>query len=202
MKRVKGNPDAYSHLRDWGLKLADCTVTMNARVLDPVTLMFGKNYRETVNDKADWGRAATSKNVLTAINLTKWAVVFFGKNEPIVKNFVTTLKNQAPKMGIQVAFPKVVKLNDDRTETYLKELRGLIDPSVQMVLMIFPQMKSDRYSAVKKLCCLEMPVASQVVNLKTISNDKRLASVAQKVILQINCKLGGEVNQSSEIWAQ
>ena len=54
-------------------------------------------------------------------------------------------------------------------------------------------MKSDRYAAIKKLCCVEMPVASQVINLKTISNDKRLTSVVQKVALQINCKLGGEL---------
>ena len=96
-------------------------------------------------------------------------------------------------MGIPVSSPRVVKLKDDRTETYLKEMRGLIDPSVQLVLTIFPQMKSDRYAAIKKLCCVEMPVASQVINLKTISNDKRLTSVVQKVALQINCKLGGEL---------
>lgn len=34
---------------------------------------------------------------------------------------------------------------------------------------------------------------SQVIVLKTISNEKRLSSVAQKVALQINCKLGGEL---------
>merc|ERR1719510_1397505 len=38
-----------------------------------------------------------------------------------------------------------------------------------------------------------MPVPSQVVCLKTISNEKRLQAVAQKVVLQINCKLGGEL---------
>ncbi len=38
-----------------------------------------------------------------------------------------------------------------------------------------------------------MPVPSQVVCVKTISNEKRLQAVAQKVALQINCKLGGEL---------
>lgn len=28
---------------------------------------------------------------------------------------------------------------------------------------------------------------------KTISNEKRMSSVAQKVALQLNCKLGGEL---------
>ena len=56
-----------------------------------------------------------------------------------------------------------------------------------------PQQKSDRYAAIKKLCCLEMPCPSQVVCLKTINNEKRLNAVAQKIALQINCKLGGEL---------
>ena len=33
----------------------------------------------------------------------------------------------------------------------------------------------------------------KVVCLKTISNEKRLSAVAQKIALQINCKLGGEL---------
>ena len=45
----------------------------------------------------------------------------------------------------------------------------------------------------KKLCCVEKPVASQVINYKTIANEKKVSSVVQKVALQINCKLGGEL---------
>ena len=99
--------------------------------------------------------------------------------------------------GLQIALPRCIKLPNDRTETYLKEIRNIIDPSVQLVMTIFPQMKSDRYSAIKKLCYVEMPVASQVINVKTISNEKRLASVVQKIALQVNCKLGGEVSSTT-----
>ena len=38
-----------------------------------------------------------------------------------------------------------------------------------------------------------LPVCLQVINLKTISQDKKLTSVVQKVALQMNCKLGGEL---------
>jgi aubergine-like protein len=62
-----------------------------------------------------------------------------------------------------------------------------------MVMTLVPQQKSDRYAAIKKLCCVENPVPSQVICLKTISNEKRLQAVAQKVVLQMNCKLGGEL---------
>lgn len=33
----------------------------------------------------------------------------------------------------------------------------------------------------------------QVINVRTISNPAKLKSVAQKILLQVNCKLGGEL---------
>ena len=102
IKRVTTNQDAYQFLRDWGLKLSQNTVLTQGRTLDPETILFGRNYKEVVRPNADWGRAATTKHVLTAVNLTKWAVFYFQKNENSVKNFVTVFREQAPKMGIQV----------------------------------------------------------------------------------------------------
>lgn len=64
---------------------------------------------------------------------------------------------------------------------------------VQMVVTIFPTSRDDRYNAIKKLCCVECPVPSQVINARTISQQQKLRSVTQKIALQINCKLGGEL---------
>ena len=55
-----------------------------------------------------------------------------------------------------------VQLRDDRTETYLKAIRDHLNPTVQIVVTIFPTSRDDRYSAVKKLCYVEHPVPSQV----------------------------------------
>ena len=143
-KRVLGDANAHAHLRDWGLTLEPNTLNFDARLLDPETLVFGKGYQEKVSPKADWGRAATTKCVLTPVKIEKWAILFVDKNENVVKNFCKIMQQQGPKMGIPVAQPKVVKLKDDRTDSYLRELRQLINPSVQLVVTIFPQMKSDR----------------------------------------------------------
>ena len=45
----------------------------------------------------------------------------------------------------------------------------------------------------EKLCCTEHPIPSQVINARTISQQQKLRSVTQKIALQINCKLGGEL---------
>jgi hypothetical protein len=117
IKRVTENEDAYSHLTDWGLNLSKETLVLQARKFEPETICFGKNYREVVRPNADWGRAATTKLVLTAVPLNKWAIIFVEKNETVVRNFCKILQQQGPIMGIPVATPKVIKLSNDRTET-------------------------------------------------------------------------------------
>ena len=83
---------------NWGLKLAPDTLNIMGRQMDPEILFFGKGYKERVNDKADWGRAATSKNVLTAVPLTKWAIVYVDKNDAIVRSFCKCMAQQGPRM--------------------------------------------------------------------------------------------------------
>lgn len=56
----------------------------------------------------------------------------------------------------------MVEVVNDRTESYLRALRELINPRLQMVVVVFPTSRDDRYSAVKKLCCIESPIPSQV----------------------------------------
>ena len=57
----------------------------------------------------------------------------------------------------------MLDLRDDRTETYLRMIREHLNPQTQVVVVIFPTSRDDRYSAVKKLCCVESPVPSQVI---------------------------------------
>lgn len=61
-----------------------------------------------------------------------------------------------------------------------------------MVVTILPTNRKDRYDAIKKLCCLEKPVPSQVIVGRTISKKQMLMSVCTKIGIQINVKLGGE----------
>lgn len=61
------------------------------------------------------------------------------------------------------------------------------------VVCIVPNNRKDRYDAIKKLCCVERPVPSQVVVSRTLSKKNMLMSVCTKIGIQLNCKLGGEV---------
>ena len=64
--------------------------------------------------------------------------------------------------NLQVHDAKVLEVPNDRTETYLQAIRTEIGPKLQLVVTIFPTSRDDRYSAIKKLCCIDSPVPSQV----------------------------------------
>ena len=52
--------------------------------------------------------------------------------------------------------------------------------------------QGDHYAAIKKKCVIEQPVPSQCITATVLNKPKGLMSVATKVAVQMNCKLGGE----------
>ncbi len=69
-----------------------------------------------------------------------------------------------------------------------------LDP--RLVMFIFPNNRGERYAAIKKRTCVDRAVATQVVLAKTITpkpggGGGGLMSVATKIAIQLNCKLGG-----------
>ena len=77
------------------------------------------------------------------------------------------------------------------TGSYIQTLRDNLEPQLEMVVCVLPSNKSDLYNGIKKLCCVERPVPSQCVLVKTIKRKERVMSVATKIALQMNVKLGG-----------
>ena len=152
--------------------------------MDKEVIMCGRDsFLENTNN--DWNRDIGRNPVLSAINLKNWAIVFTRKDAKVAENFVSTCFGCCKQMGIQINEPCVLQINDDRPETYVREIKTILAENLQLVLIIFPTSRDDRYAAVKRLCCIDYPVPSQVVIAKTISNEKNLRSVAQKIILDL-----------------
>jgi aubergine-like protein len=61
------------------------------------------------------------------------------------------------------------------------------------VVFILPgqKMKGKCYSEIKRLLIKEIPVPSQVVLASTISKGKNLRSIATKILISMNAKMGG-----------
>lgn len=190
IRSVKENAEASKVLSDWGLRLEDATVSFEARVVPNEEIFFG-NKTIKVNAQADWSRDACSSNVLTAVDVREWAIICTQRDRKVAEDFAQCFLRVGQQMGIEVSQPRLFPLGSDRTDAYVKMLRDNIKAPLQLVVTICPTSRDDRYAAIKKITCSELPIASQVINTKTISKPDKLRSVVQKIALQINCKLGG-----------
>ncbi len=70
---------------------------------------------------------------------------------------------------------------------------GLCLLQMQLVVTVFSFQQEDRYNAVKKLLCKEMPCASQCVIARTIKREDKLKRIACNIGLQFVAKLGGQL---------
>lgn len=108
-----------------------------------------------------------------------------------LQNFVSTLIQVSGKLGFRMSQPRVHEIGDDRSQSYLSAIEEILSRvSVKLIFCVVPNNRPERYSAIKKKCCTDRPVPTQVFLAKNLTN-KGLASVATKVGIQMNCKIGG-----------
>jgi aubergine-like protein len=96
------------------------------------------------------------------VDLVKWMIIHSPRDARFANEFAGMMRKVGPQMGVQVSDAYITAVRDESTDSYLRALRQNINPSLQLVVILFPTSRDDRYSAVKKLCCCEMPIASQV----------------------------------------
>jgi aubergine-like protein len=82
-------------------------------------------------------------------------------------------------------------------ESIINALKQHVTNKSQIVVCIVTSKRKDRYDAIKRICCIENPVPSQVVTSQIIDDDRKRKSVITKVAIQMNCKLGGELWQTN-----
>jgi aubergine-like protein len=85
-----------------------------------------------------------------------------------------------------------VEVENPHTNAFTHALRSRIRPDHQMVVCMLPTNKKDLYDNIKQICCVERPVPSQCLISKTVSRQDRVMSVATKIAIQMNMKLGGQ----------
>ena len=119
-------------------------------------------------------------------------MVFAQKDAGSTQEFVNSMLKVSPSLGMVLGKPKTFELTDNRPVTYIQTLDKVLDMKPMIVMVVIPNSKGDHYSVVKKKCCIDKPVPSQVMTATVLSKPKGLMSVATKVALQMNCKLGGE----------
>ncbi|XP_034472426.1 protein argonaute-3 [Drosophila innubila] len=192
IKNVNQNAEAKQILANWGLSLAKNTINVMGRKINQEQIYFA-NKSVSAGPNADFSRDATNNELLEVVNLNNWILIHTRTDLRTCKAFITNMERCCEAFGMKLAKPKILTLDQDRVDSYVDALRRNICEQTQIVVCICPTSRDDRYSAIKKICCAEIPVASQVINSRTLFNEQRNRSIVQKIILQMNCKLGGSL---------
>jgi len=183
-------------LAEWDLKFSDELVKFKSRILDPEPILGRGSSKATYSvDNADWGNCFRNWKQFVVGPGKKWAVIYSPKDEACTKEFVSSIMKVAPTLDMKSSLgsqPKPFALASNRPADYIQMLDKVIEMKPDIVMVVIPNNKGDHYAAVKKKCVLEKPIPSQVVTSTVLSKPKGLMSVATKVAVQMNCKLGGE----------
>lgn len=161
-KSVNETPAARMLLEVWGLELANEPLKLTMRQMAEERVMFGNGKDFPVGPGADFNRHIGNNPCMQVVDLLKWIVIYVRTDENTAKMFCETMKRNTRPMGINYTQPKMIAINDDRTDTYADVLRRAITPDIQIVVVICPTSRDDRYAVIKKICNGEVPVPSQV----------------------------------------
>ena len=87
-------------------------------------------------------------------------------------------------------------MQNNSASAYANSIKDIVQAKKpQMIVCIVPNTNKDVYDAIKRTCCNDFGIPSQVVtsNILNMNNMNKTKSVITKVAIQMNCKLGGEV---------
>ena len=94
-------------------------------------IVFSNNRKVASGPNADWSNAFRNENVITAVPLKNWVVLYTRRDQSRANDFVSIMLKVCPSIGIECQAPVRFELNDDRVETYIRALREHINPKVQ-----------------------------------------------------------------------
>lgn len=144
---------------------------------------------------ADWQMAFRNNPMFLSVPLINWYVVVPAGSDKLMVDFMGCLKQASRQMRFQVEEPQRATIQNDSPAVYVESLSQIVQRDPQMIMCLVSNDKADRYAAIKKKCCVDRAVPTQVIKARTITpkggNVRTLMSVATKVAIQLNCKLGG-----------
>ncbi|PBC29299.1 Protein piwi [Apis cerana cerana] len=170
-RRLRDKPSIVRELNEWNLHLDEKLVDVPARFLQPEKIVLGSGRTVSAGQYADWTRELHNKPLYNIARLTNWVVICMGRMRRDVERFIQTLKESASGMGFRIDNPRLWDIADDRSNTYSDTLERVMSTSnPELIFCVVSNNRADRYSAIKKKCTHDRPVASQVFLAKNLSN--------------------------------
>lgn len=162
-------------------------------------------------ENAAWARGLQGRNsMFLSQRCTNWAIVAPSELKNTMEKFFYVLKQVAAGMRFEMDNPVWYVVIDidllvsklihlliiDRIaaeeSNLISALTKQCDMGRRMILIGVKNTQAQQYSAIKKTCSINRAIPTQVVTSRIMSSDGgKLRSVATKIAIQMNAKLGG-----------
>lgn len=179
-------------LNSWQINFKGYPCEIEARMLPPEKILFGDNKAKQLDERADWSNEIKGK-VLRPVHINNWLIIYPRTKTNTAESFAQCYAQTVRSMGIDAGEPIPIAIGSDKPEEYVNALKAHIKNNTQIVVCVVTSKRKDRYDAIKRVCCLDIPVPSQVVTSQIIDDERKRRSVVTKIALQMNVKLGGEL---------
>lgn len=199
-KRILTTKASAETLTKFGVAMDQNLLRISGRALNGEKILFGRE-REAEYDpaSADWTPALRNNEMYTNETCTKWALTYPRKVAQEVAAFLKLMVEVSNGFNYQMAQPKMIELQDDRVNSYAQEVGKMVQKDPKLIMCVFmgsAPTNAVRYATIKKLTAVTNAVPTQCILAKTMTPKRgapvsTLKSVATKVVMQINCKLGG-----------
>ncbi|XP_071428127.1 piwi-like protein 1 [Pithys albifrons albifrons] len=189
---IQKDDNVQKELGNWGLSFDYKSVAFTGRVVQGEKIFQSGNMFDYHPQFADWTKEMRGIPLIHAMPMDNWLLIYTRRNYDVANTLLQSLFKVTPSMGIRMNKPNMIEV-DDRTEAYLKVLQQKVTSDINIVVCILSSSRKDKYDAIKKYLCTLCPVPSQCVLARTLSKPQTIMTVATKIALQMNCKMGGEL---------
>jgi aubergine-like protein len=176
----------------YGLKVTTDSTTVDAMLLRPPKLQLGKGQLQPQG-----GQYQLREPILKPMDLDKWLFVYISASKEDDQNagyVVQTLQKASGAFGIKVREPTYIEVKEKSSKAFGDAIKKSMEKGTKIVVcLIPPPAKKAFYPLIKRVCCKELGIPSQVIVTTTLADPKKSMSAASKILLQINAKLGLEL---------
>ena len=142
LQKIKATPEAYRLLLDWGISLADDSVAVTGRVLEPQALLFGQGTEQKV--AGDIHRAVRQNKMFKCADLSRWALIYDPKSQSVTRTLCEALRKCEQRLGMRVREPTMIPLANDRSDSYVQAIRKAVGSQPDLILTLVPSKREDR----------------------------------------------------------
>lgn len=180
-------------MAEWKMTLNTNPLEIECAQLEPGKILIGNKQTIELKKTADFDRAITS--LFGCPRLDKWCVFFPKKFKKEADTLMKEIQNCVKDFKYPCNPPRQVEIDNEQAETWKSAIRSTLasNPDTGCAIFLIQGKKgaSPVYHDMKQLLIDEVPIPSQMVLAETISRAKGVRSIANKIFIQCNAKIGG-----------